>query len=100
MTSPTSPRTARAARDLGEHLTAWRKLQGLTQAVVAERAGISRMTLRKLEHGDPTVGLESFLDVLRSLGAIDYLLDGLDPFDTPIGRHRAMEQLPERVRPS
>lgn len=100
MKYPANPRTARAARDLGEHIVAWRKLQGLTQAIVAERAGISRMTLRKLEHGDPSVGMESFLDVLRCLGALEYLLDGLDPFDTPVGRHRAAEQLPERVRPS
>lgn len=85
-------------RDLGEQLVAWRKLQRLTQAIVAERAYISRTTLRKLEQGDSSVGMEHFLDVLRALGCLKYLLDGLDPFDTPVGRHCAIEQLPERVR--
>lgn len=98
MTSRRNPRTQRAARELGRHLLAWRRLQGLTQAVLADRAGISRMTLRKLEQGDPSVGMEPFLDVLRCLGALDYLVDGLDPFDTPVGRHRAIDQLPQRVR--
>lgn len=94
----TAARTARAARQLGEHVTVWRKLQGLTAEQVADRAGISRTTLRRLEHGDPGVRLETFLDVVRVLGAVDRLVTALDPYETDLGRARASEILPKRVR--
>ncbi len=96
---PTSQRTVRAARELGAHLTAWRKLQSLTAETVADRAGISRPTLRAVEHGSPTVSMASFLEVARALGALDRVVDALDPYDTDLGRARADELLPRRVRP-
>ncbi|GAA1685393.1 hypothetical protein GCM10009745_32350 [Kribbella yunnanensis] len=96
--SPVPVRTRLAAEQLGAHLTAWRKLNGLTAAQVADRAGITRDTLRKLEHGDPTVGLEPFLNVARVLGALDRLVDALDPYETDLGRARADQALPKRVR--
>ena len=65
---------------------------------MADRAGISRTTLRRLEHGDPGVRLETFLDVVRVLGAVDRLVTALDPYETDLGRARASEILPKRVR--
>lgn len=97
-THPTAARTARAARQTGEQLTAWRKLQGLTAEQVADRAGISRGTLRRLEHGDTGVRYESFLDVVRVLGVLDRMVQSLDPYETDLGRARADELLPKRVR--
>lgn len=97
-TRPTAARTARAARETGENLTAWRKLQGLTAEQVADRAGISRGTLRRLEHGDPGVRFETFLDVVRVLGVLDRMVESLDPYETDLGRARAAELLPKRVR--
>ena len=40
MARPVPARTRLAAQHVGPHLTAWRKLQGLTADQVAERAGI------------------------------------------------------------
>jgi len=91
-------RTRLAAEQLGAHVTAWRKLNGLTAAQVADRAGITRDTLRKLEHGDPSVGLEVFLNVSRVLGALDRIVEALDPYETDLGRARADQTLPKRVR--
>lgn len=88
----------RAAQQMGEHLRTWRKLQGLTAEQVSERAGISRPTLRKLETGDPSVGLGSFLMVARALGQMDRVVEALDPYETDLGRARADWNLPERVR--
>lgn len=95
-----SARTVRASRQLGEHLTTWRKLQQLTAEQVAERAGISRSTLSKLEHGDPGVSLGVLLEVLRALGQVDPLLEATDPLRTDLGRLRAKQGLPQRVRGS
>lgn len=95
---PTPARTRRAAQEMGEHLTAWRKLQGLTAEQVAERADISRLTLRRLESGEVSVGLDVLLNVARVLGTLDRLVDALDPYETDLGRARANQALPKRVR--
>jgi DNA-binding XRE family transcriptional regulator len=87
-----------SASRLGEHLVTWRKLQRLTAEQVAERAGISRGTLRRLEHGDPAVGLDMFLRVARVLGQLDRVVEALDPYETDLGRARADWNLPQRVR--
>jgi transcriptional regulator with XRE-family HTH domain len=73
-------------------------MENLTAVQVAERANISRDTLRRLEHGDPGVSLETVLGVLRALGALDRLVDALDPYQTDLGRSRASMALPKRVR--
>ncbi|TCC34651.1 helix-turn-helix domain-containing protein [Kribbella sindirgiensis] len=95
---PVPARTRLAGERIGAHLTAWRKLQGLTAAQVADRAGLSRDTLRKLEHGETTVGLDVFLNVARVLGTLDRLVEALDPYETDLGRARADQALPKRVR--
>lgn len=91
-------RVQRGAAEIGRHLVTWRKLQNLTAEQVAERANVSRTTLRRLEHGDPGVGLDVFLGVARALGQLDRVVDVLDPYDTDLGRARAEEALPDRVR--
>lgn len=93
------PPVGRALHDLASSLVAWRKLRGLTQSQLADRAGINRETLARLEHGDGGVGIENVLRVLRALGLLDVLPRALDPYESDIGRLRADEQLPQRVRP-
>jgi transcriptional regulator with XRE-family HTH domain len=92
------PAVARAARDLSEDLVTWRKLRGLTQAQLADRAGIARDTLSRLENGESGVSLETVLRVLRALGLLDTLADAFDPHRSDIGRMRSDEELPKRVR--
>lgn len=95
---PTPRPVSRAAREIGENLAGWRKLQGLTAAQVAERAGISRPTLRALEHGTGTTSLENALRVARALGVMKGLVDAVDPYLSDVGRMRSHERLPKRVR--
>ena len=98
MRRPTPFRTLRASQAVGEHVCAWRKLQGLTAQQLCERAAISRPTLRKIEQGDPSVSAEALFNVLGALGRLDALVNALDPYATPFGRARADQRLPERVR--
>jgi transcriptional regulator with XRE-family HTH domain len=88
----------RAAREIGEDFAGWRKILGLTTEQVAERADVTRDTLRKLEHGDPTVGFHVVLKVARSLGILDSLTGALDPLNTDLGRARAALLSRQRVR--
>lgn len=96
--SPMPLAVGRGLRVLGDRVTTWRKLQRLTAAQVAERAGISRDTLRAIEQGKGTASTENLLRVLRILGILDSVLDAADPYQTDVGRLRADEILPKRVR--
>jgi transcriptional regulator with XRE-family HTH domain len=89
----------RALDAAGGDLTGWRKLRGLTQAQLADRAGVERKTVARLEHGDGTVSTERLMRILRALGILDVLSRSLDPYESDVGRLRADEQLPQRVRP-
>lgn len=53
---------------LGERLRRIRIRQGLTTVQTAESAGLSRMTLRAVEAGEPTPSIGSYLRVMRALG--------------------------------
>jgi transcriptional regulator with XRE-family HTH domain len=94
----TPPGVTRALHVLGTQVSDWRKLQRLTAAHVAERAGISRDTLRAIEAGKGTASTENLLRVLRVLGILDAVITATDPYQTDAGRLRADEILPKRVR--
>lgn len=89
----------RALRDVARDVAVWRKLRGLTQAQLADRAGVSRDTLVRLEGGDGGVSIENLLRILRGLGVLDTVHQALDPYETDLGRMRSEEELPQRVRP-
>jgi y4mF family transcriptional regulator len=86
-------------RDLAASVRAWRKLRGLTQVQLADRAGVGRETVIRLERGEGAVGLETLLRILHALGVLEGLAPALDPYETDLGRLRMEERLPERVRP-
>jgi transcriptional regulator with XRE-family HTH domain len=77
----------------------WRKLRGLTQNQLADRAGVDRKSLMRVERGDGGVSLQVVMRVLHALGVLDGLPASIDPYATDVGRMRADEQLPQRVRP-
>ena len=79
---------------MGTQVSNWRKLQRLTAAQVAERAGISRDTLRAIEQGKGTANTENLFRVLRILGVLDGVVAATDPYQTDVGRLRADETLP------
>lgn len=87
----------RALEDIGEHLGTWRRLRGLTAVEVAERADVARSTVLRLESGKGAT-LEALLRVARALGVLDDITQALDPYRSDIGRQRADERLPQRVR--
>lgn len=52
---------------LGENIKLARKRRKLTAQQVAERAGIHRATLHRVEKGDPTVAIGIYFNVLKVL---------------------------------
>lgn len=75
-------------REVGARLAAARLALNLTQAKLADEAGISTRTLVRLEAGEVATQLSGFVRVCRALG----LLDRLDAM-LPEGRPGPIEQL-------
>ena len=91
----------RIQRDIdtfGAHVRGWRMVLGLTAQQVAERADITRDTLRKIENGDPGVGFGNVAQVLRALGVLDQTIDAVDPLNSDIGRLRVANLAKQRAR--
>jgi len=87
-----------SAKQLGENIRTWRKLLGLRAEQVAERADISLATYSKIENGHQGVSLSKFLAVLRALGLLQVVETATDPYESDLGRARADQLLPKRVR--
>lgn len=96
---PVPPSVRRNVRRVADHVATWRKLRNLTQAQLADRAGVSRSTVQNLEGGDGGVSLENLLRILRALGQMEQLSAALDPYVSDVGRLRSEERLPSRIRP-
>jgi len=77
---------------LGQRLAAVRIARQMTQAKLAEEAGLSKRTVERMEAGDSSQ-LSSLIRVLRVLG----LLEGLDQL-VPEARPRPLDLLKLRGR--
>jgi transcriptional regulator with XRE-family HTH domain len=62
------PQEQRLLSQLGERLKLARLRRKLSNAVVAQRAGISRTSLYKVESGDPGATMGTYLRVMAVLG--------------------------------
>ncbi len=90
---------ARAMRDVAANLDLARRQQRITVDLLAERANLSVPTVRSvLNEGRGT--FENFLRIARILGLLDSVVEGTDPLNTPMGRLRAEDDTPRRVRRS
>ena len=69
-------------------------------AIMAERASISRVTLHKIERGEPGVAIGAYATVLFVLGMAERLADLADPRSDTVGLTLEEEHLPQRIRRS
>lgn len=65
---------------LGKRIRAHRKQHKVSATVVAEAAGMSRVTLHRIERGEPSVTMGAYLGVIDSVGL---LLELRDPNTAP-----------------
>lgn len=92
------PPSLDAASLLGVEVARGRRERRWTLDELAKRAGISPFTLRKIERGDPTVGLGTVFDVAVLVGVH---LFGADRDELPDLLERSRDRLallPQRVR--
>ena len=77
--APLSPTLEDILKILGENIRLARLRRRITAAMMAERAGMTRVTLRKVENGSSSVSLGAYASVLFCLGLEnDLLLVGKD----------------------
>lgn len=78
---------------LGERIRAHRERQKVSATVAAESAGMSRVTLHRIERGEPSVTMGAYLSVIDAVGL---QLELRDPQARPATAD--IVSLPERVR--
>lgn len=88
----------RGLRKLGRNLREARLRRRIPVAILAQRASISRMTLNRIEKGDPGVSAGAYATVLFAVGMLDRLADVADPRHDSVGLELEEEHLPKRVR--
>ncbi len=90
------PSVQRLLKQLGENIHLARLRRGFSMQLVAERAGMSRTTLRSIERGASGVTLGAYANVLHSLGLHEDL--ALVGRDDELGRKLQDAGLPMRKR--
>jgi len=61
------PKNVKILQVLGENIKLARKRRRLTQSLIADRTGLSRLTVRKIENGEPSVSIGHYINVLAVL---------------------------------
>ncbi len=88
----------KALRKLGIDLSDARRRHRITKELMAQRAGLSRSTINKIEKGDHTASIGAYSSVLFVLGMAERLSDLADASHDLTGRQLEEEKLPQRVR--
>jgi hypothetical protein len=88
----------RALRKLGQDIRDARRRRRIPVAILAERASIGRMTLNRIEKGDPGASLGNYAAVLFALGMVGRLADVADVRHDTVGLELEEEHLPQRIR--
>lgn len=91
------PRVLRTLRHLGRNINIARRRRRESQQQFADRMGISTGTLKRLEKGDPGIGIGQLAMAFLVLGEINRL-DEMLAFDTDsLGLMLDLDRLPKRI---
>ena len=90
------PKLSRLLAQVGANLKQARLRRSYSAEIVAERSGITRRTLQRVEQGDPAVALGIYARVLQALGLVEDL--AALARDDVLGRRLQDLDLPIRKR--
>lgn len=90
----------RALDKLSADIRDARRRRRIPMALMAQRAGIGRMTLIRMERGDPAVSMGAYARVLFVLGLTARLDELADASHDATGLAIEEEHLPKRIRTS
>ena len=84
-----------ALRQLGQQLRERRKMLGISATLSAEAAGVSRVTLYRIEKGEGSVAMSAYVCVIHSLGLLFKLVDKIYQKSK---NKMPNEKIPEKIR--
>lgn len=87
-----------ALRKLGQDIRDARKRRRISTSLMAERMGVTRVTLSRIEKGDPKVNMGAYAMAIMVLGKIEDLEMMIDRTKDPLGLNMLEESLPQRIR--
>ncbi len=93
----TSPAATAKLKLLGEQIRVRRKALGVNATVAAEAAGMSRVTLHRIEKGEPAVTIGAYLNAIVALG-LDFGILAPDQPANAVGDHAKPGWIPVRIR--
>ena len=65
------PKNQKVLAQLGENIKLAYRRRGYTQQLISERTGLSRLTIRRIEQGDPKVSIGNYVLVLSVIGLVE-----------------------------
>ena len=89
--------SANALQKLGQDICDARRRRRITVALMAERSGISPITVKQIELGSPSTSIGGYAAVLFTLGMTERLGDIADIHHDLTGQRLAEESLPKRI---
>lgn len=92
---PISSKLEKRLRELGALLRDRRKALGISAIATAEAAEMSRITLNRIERGEPSVVMGAYLSVAAALGLN---LELVDPQSRKTSASEALPKLPSKIR--
>ena len=87
----------KALKKLGKDIKEARVRRRIPVVLMAERVGISRVTLKSIEDGRATVSIGLYATALYVLGMLDRFKDVADIAFDSVGQALSSEELPKRI---
>ena len=97
-TWPAPPEVEKLLKDMGSDLKDARLRRRLKAEIVAERAGVSIVTLRKIERGNLQTAVGNYAKVAFALGLLKNLHGVFDDHNDIVGNMLEEERLPKRIK--
>jgi transcriptional regulator with XRE-family HTH domain len=90
---------AQVAAQLGAAIRAARLARNATQENMAERGRMSPLTWLRIEKGDVSVAMGTWLSALEQTGLLSKLGNAADPSNDPVGEQLRQARMRVRARP-
>ena len=94
---PVGPKQRKILRDIGQRLRNRRKRLAISATTAAEAAEMSRLTLARIERGEPSVTIGAYVSVIYALGLE---VEVVDPKNRKRELGSSIRKLPPTILPS
>ena len=87
-----------ALTQIGQNIKEARLKRRISTVLMAQKTGLTRVTIGRIEKGNPNVSIGAYALVIFMLGLTDKLKTLLDPFQDKEGINLERQRYPQRIR--